>query len=149
MLGRINRELSKLDPMVFPRDPIGPTPASAPRLIHATGAYDEAAIAAEVARRMEGREDWQADMIEARVRDEASKQRWPIYERTLAAEWTADERAEHTRLHDAAHAQSISYRGNETMSSLYAQADAIRAAVEARARAKVDAPATHLSIAAE
>lgn len=109
----------------------------APRLIHANGAYDHDAIAAEIARRMDGRKDWQRDIIENKVMDLASQQRWPLLEAAVKSEWTAAEIDECDRLSRKANTQSISMRGNTTFEVLARQADAIADAVRRRAAAKM------------
>jgi hypothetical protein len=124
------------------------TPAE-PCLIFATGAYDESAIAAEIERRMEGREPWQRDMIAAKVRDAAHAQRWPFVERAVEAEWTAAEDAEYWRLQDAKHATGVSAPGLAEWDRIARLQAKLEDAVKARALAKIDAPAPALMQAAE
>lgn len=122
-----------------------------PTLIHPNGALDRDAIAAELTRRMVGRKAWQRDLIEAKVMDLASEQRWPLLEAAVRTEWTDAERAEFDQLSDRACSQSISMRGNTTFTALARQADAIADAVRRRAAAKMvaGAPAPVLMQAAE
>lgn len=114
---------------------------SEPRLIHANGALDHDAIATEINRRMVGRKNWQFDIIEAKVRDAASRQRWPFVERAIAAEWTEAEHAEYWRLQDAKHATAISMVGLAEWDRITLMQAAIEDEVTARAKARVDAPA--------
>lgn len=122
---------------------------AAPVLIHATGRLDESAIAAEIARQMEGAEPHHRHAIEREVREVASKQSWPLRCLAIGNEWTDAEHAEYFRLLEVARTRPVSFQGNIDMERIYAKADAIRFAVEARAKAKIDQPEPILMQAAE
>ena len=105
----------------------------APRLIHPTGAYDNAAIAAEIDRRLIGHDPRTRGYHEARVREEAGKQRMPLLNAAIDRAWTDVEDVEWWRLEEAKHAQPISAAGNAEWDRIALRQGEIYAAVLRRA----------------
>jgi len=106
-------------------------------LVHENGAWNSQAEAQEVDRRMAGRPEWQRAYLARQVREEASFERWPIWERQLSCEWTQSEKATLEFWMYARGLQPISRDGNEVYFDAGVKIDQLTNAIEARCEARL------------